>query len=225
MCAVVVSFDHLQHLLGLTVGLMRPLEDIVVRPVKVVTRQEPRETIRELIDALWSITAKVGHFGPNKPLLASRSCASGTADSFCIHYWLGIYSSVQFIPPSTNIHQQYQFISTWKHGNRVFRDKNVLRYRLNNEATTYIKSNGPIFDISSLQPLNWFEFSLFLCCLWKKTDPDAQRLCSTSDCLHRWKTTQLWDARNICIYIYITLRNNPDPAIQNHPCPSLWIII
>lgn len=50
------------------VGLIRPLEDIVVRPVKVVTREEPRETIRELIDALESVTAKVGHFGLNEPL-------------------------------------------------------------------------------------------------------------------------------------------------------------
>lgn len=52
ICSVAASFDRFRRPLGLMVGLIRPLEDTVVRPVKVVTREEPRETIRELIDAL-----------------------------------------------------------------------------------------------------------------------------------------------------------------------------
>lgn len=80
------SFDRFRRPLAPMVGLIRPLEDIVLRPVKIVTRKEPRETIRELIDALKSITAKVGHFGLNEPVRLHGCDASRIAGLFYMHH-------------------------------------------------------------------------------------------------------------------------------------------
>lgn len=57
---------HFQPSAGLVLArLIRSWENIVVR---VVTRRQPKETIRDLIDVYQTITARVSHFRLNKPL-------------------------------------------------------------------------------------------------------------------------------------------------------------